>query len=370
MSKGEAEFVSADDLWAQLAQAWILNESNALILDVRSEGEFSESPIPMSINAPILTDSERHLVGLEYKTSGQDAAVHLGFKLVHAELRQRRVQDWKAAILNEKIKFISCWRGGLRSELAQQWLAAEGIELPRLQGGTKALRRRAINEFLNLRSSDGAFVLYGRTGSGKTEILRRLTSGSSHYGFLDLEGCAHHRGSAFGAFADSPQPSQVNFEYRMALSLAGLKAVGRKILVEGESRMIGGLTVPKSIFSFMSSLPIVVLETPLEERVRRIHEEYFLEPLKSQTPQSVLESFLVSLKAIERRLGGQRYQELRERRLQAFEEQNETLNLEVIRDLLVHYYDPLYDRFLSHQPTIWKRVSAQELGSLVAVKTP
>ena len=40
-----------------------LKMGNALLLDVRSEGEFNEDTIPVDINVPVLNNEERGMVG-------------------------------------------------------------------------------------------------------------------------------------------------------------------------------------------------------------------------------------------------------------------------------------------------------------------
>ncbi|SQI41686.1 tRNA 2-selenouridine synthase [Serratia plymuthica] len=37
-------------------------------------------------------------------------------------------------------RYIYCFRGGLRSQLVQQWLREAGVAYPRISGGYKALR--------------------------------------------------------------------------------------------------------------------------------------------------------------------------------------------------------------------------------------
>ena len=55
-------------------------------------------------------------------------------------------------------------------------------------------------------------VLGGMTGTGKTEVLRRLDDA------LDLEGHANHRGSSFGKRV-SGQPTQINFDNALAIDI-------------------------------------------------------------------------------------------------------------------------------------------------------
>ena len=101
--------------------------------------------------------------------------------------------------------FLYCFRGGMRSQIVQQWLRAEaGIDYPRITGGYKAMRGYLIG--VTDRAARGnLLVLGGLTGSGKTEILSDLGAA------VDLEGLARHRRSSFGRRAQA-QPSQIDFE--------------------------------------------------------------------------------------------------------------------------------------------------------------
>ena len=52
------------------------------LIDVRAPIEFNQGHMPNSINLPILTDEERHRIGIVYKQQGNEAAVRVGHKLV------------------------------------------------------------------------------------------------------------------------------------------------------------------------------------------------------------------------------------------------------------------------------------------------
>ena len=101
-------------------------------------------------------------------------------------------------------------RGGKRSQIAKSWLSDEGINVPIVKGGYKALRNTAI-EILDSVKNDRkkCVILAGRTGTGKTAILRDLKSS------IDLENHAMHRGSAFGGLFKE-QPTSINFENNLA----------------------------------------------------------------------------------------------------------------------------------------------------------
>ncbi|MDQ3232020.1 MAG: rhodanese-like domain-containing protein [Pseudobdellovibrionaceae bacterium] len=108
------------------------------MLDVRSEGEFATAAIPGFHNAPILRDQERHEVGLCYRLEGQAAAIKLGERLV-GPVRQSRVDDWLKNTAPGSPVIVCCWRGGMRSALASEWIEERGHEVLRVEGGYKAL---------------------------------------------------------------------------------------------------------------------------------------------------------------------------------------------------------------------------------------
>jgi tRNA 2-selenouridine synthase len=344
------EFISAEAAWQKLVEAQIAfrdqGEAPPLMLDVRSTGEFSRTQFPFSVCEPILDDQERHLVGLEYKQKGQAAAIALGHQLVAGLIREKRVERWMSVASQSTAMMITCWRGGLRSQTAQDWLKEKDIHLPRVRGGTKALRTIALQTLENIQLSDGAVVLAGPTGSGKTQKLRELEQSQSDWMALDLEALACHRGSAFGALPLKAQPSQPSFEIQIALHMAAAKALNKKLIFEDESRMIGQCTIPRTLYNVMEELPRHHHSISLIERMHRIHQDYFLAPLEHMSREAVLQEFLRNLQKIERRLGGDRFQEIKALRLQAFETNDESFNLQAIEKLLVWYYDPLYERSL------------------------
>ena len=146
---------------------------------------------------------------------------------------------------------IYCWRGGLRSQIAQRWLAESGVVLPRIVGGFKALRQFCLD--MLERSVARDFVLVGgRTGSGKTAVVQALAN------HVDLEALANHRGSAFGGHP-TPQPPPVAFENALAVALLKLDPHA-PTAIEDEGRSIGRLAVPQAVYDAMQRAPIVVLE--------------------------------------------------------------------------------------------------------------
>lgn len=321
--------------------------ANVPLLDVRAPVEFAQGAFPHAENIPLLTDEERHKVGIRYKEAGQDAAIELGYRLVSREEKARRIALWADWAQRHPEGVLYCFRGGLRSRLTQQMLAEEaGIVVPRVQGGYKALRRFLLNTLEECASCLSLVVLGGRTGSGKTELLQRVERS------IDLEGMAYHRGSAFGRHA-LPQPTQINIDNRIAIRL--LRFTGNApVLVEDEGRAIGSREVPLPLFQAMQRAPLVLLEATLEERETQSYKDYVLNALaeyqllwgQEEGSARYIEQVYQSLDRIQRRLGGVRHQELRallHEAWPAFLGGDEAGMRAFIRRLLLEYYDPMYD---------------------------
>ncbi len=305
-------------------------------IDLRSPGEFAAGAVPGAINMPLLSDDERHQVGLTYKNDGQTAAISLGEALVSGQVREERLQAWVDFARANPDAWLYCWRGGLRSSTVQAWLEDAGIHLPRIPGGFKALRARCLELLEAATVSKPWLVLGGRTGSAKTVVLNRVK------GSIDLEGLANHRGSAFGA-ARTAQPTPIAFEN--SLAVAWLQHDHPFLLLEDESRTIGRLALPASWHDAMQTAPVVILEADLERRAEHIAAEYVSEPLAAGVSEAELRQNLSSaLDRIQRRLGGLRHQEVSQLLRRGFSSGNHTPWIE---RLLSWYYDPMYDYQLS-----------------------
>lgn len=311
--------------------AGILREARPLI-DVRSPVEFRRGALPGAVNLPLLTDDERAAVGRMYKAAGRKAAVALGRELVAEGAKAARVAAWRDFAVGHPEALLVCWRGGLRSEIAQAWLAAAGIVLPRVAGGFKALRHVCLQAIQTAAASRRFVLVGGRTGSGKTEVVRNARV------HIDLEAIANHRGSAFGGLP-IPQPAPVTFENALAAAFLQLSA-DEPVVVEDESRTIGRLAVPAALYNAMQDAPIVLLDVDAADRVANIYREYVL---RAAAPEAHLAT---ALSRIERRLGGVRYRELAALMRTAFTAEacrRREAHCQWIRRLLAYYYDPMYD---------------------------
>lgn len=319
------------------------------LMDVRAPVEFDKGAFALAINRPLMNDLERERVGTCYKQRGQQAAIELGHELVSGPLKQQRIDSWAAFAKAQPQGFLYCFRGGLRSQITQQWLKSEaGIEFPRVLGGYKALRNYLI-EVTDQAVAECDFVLIGGlTGSGKTEVLTRLRNA------LDLEGHANHRGSSFGKHATA-QPAQISFENALAVDILKKRAQGiDQFVLEDEGRVVGSRAIPLGLFRGMQQYPMVWLEESFEARVERILQDYvidlcaeYLEVQGIETGFGVFaERLRESLASILKRLGGERYQRLAALMDAALIEQQKSGSVDLhrgwISGLLGEYYDPMY----------------------------
>ena len=331
------------------------------LMDVRAPIEFSQGAFPHTVNYPLMNDQERHEVGISYKRNGQDAAIKLGHKLVSGEVRQQRIKQWQSFAKQHPDGYLYCFRGGLRSRTVQQWLKEAGVELPLIQGGYKAMRRVLIDE-LEQSINEGHFVILGgKTGTGKTWLLKSLSQS------VDLEGMANHRGSSFGRFPDG-QPSQIDFENRLSITLMKFRNKGiDRFWMEDESRLIGSLSIPQDLQEKMKMSPLVMLEEDLSFRINVILKDYVIDlenyyqnycqsqwPVDSSEPYNKIIGFeqfsiylLASLERVKKRLGGERFKLIYQQMQSALDEQRSSGKLDLhrqwIESLLSCYYDPMYE---------------------------
>lgn len=179
------------------------------VIDVRSPAEFADDHIPGAINLPVLNDDERARVGTIYKQESPFAARKVGAALVSRNIA-RHLDEHFADKPKEYRPLVYCWRGGQRSGSFAIILSQIGFRATVLGGGYKTYRGQVMD---GLREVSGRFefrVLAGRTGSGKTRVLREMAALGGQV--LDLEELAVHRGSLLGSEPGCPQPPQRLFE--------------------------------------------------------------------------------------------------------------------------------------------------------------
>ncbi|MBB3192104.1 tRNA 2-selenouridine(34) synthase MnmH [Halomonas cerina] len=319
----------------------LLREGRVLI-DVRAPVEFAQGSLPGAVNLPLMDDAERHQVGIAYKQQGQAAAIALGERLVSGGLKAARVAAWRRLVEAHPDALIFCFRGGLRSRLAQQWLCETGIDRPRIRGGWKAMRQ-ALCARIDAAAEQPLLVVGGLTGCAKTSLIQALDHG------LDLEGCARHKGSAFGRHP-LPAPSQIDFEHAMGRRLLELPG---PVVVEDESRHIGAANIPLTFWRAMQMAPRVRVEMPLDWRLAQIHKDY-IDDLWAVYRHHCGEwlgwalmrkQLALSLMRLKKRLGSARLARLQRLQALAFREHergNRQAHEAWLAPLLTEYYDPMY----------------------------
>jgi tRNA 2-selenouridine synthase len=307
-----------------LEQALAMRDKGALLVDARSPDEFAEATIPGAINVPLLDNAERAEVGTLYKQIGKQQARRRGVEIVAPKIPAfvERVAGRQAATGLPVIVF--CWRGGMRSLALAQFLDLAGVPARQLSGGHKGFRRLVLDYFEQ--AGWGRLLVFrGLTGVGKTHYLHCLAE--LGYPVIDLEGLANHRGSAFGNLGLPPQPNQKMFEALLWDELRKIPGDGFA-LAEGESRHIGRVALPVTVYQALQSETSIWLNASLESRVRNILADYpAVERLK--------EEFTQPIRALKDKLG----KDTINRYLQLLEESRWS---ELVSELMVNYYDPLY----------------------------
>ncbi|WP_296697989.1 tRNA 2-selenouridine(34) synthase MnmH [Algoriphagus sp.] len=299
-----------------LEEFWSLRKQFPIV-DARSEGEFLQSHIPNAFNIPILSNEERIIVGTLYKEKGSLEATLKGFELVGPRFHAIQKDALKKFPLGKII--VYCWRGGMRSQILSWLLSMIGFEVYRLDGGYKTYRAFTFEE---VRKNWKLLLLGGKTGVGKTKLLQKLRELGEQ--ILDLEDLANHKGSAFGAIGQKPQPSVEQFENLMAEELR-LNDPDKVIWIENESRRIGRIIINDQFFELMSKSPLIDIRKSEEERIQLIEEEYSFLPK---------EELIAAVNRLKKKLGGLRTTE-------AIEDIINGNHQSWIANLLI-YYDKTY----------------------------
>lgn len=240
------------------------------VFDVRSPGEYEHAHIPGAHSLPLFSDDERAIVGTLYKQKGKTFAIKAGLDYfgpkMTAIITQVETQLKSLDIKDNKI-VVHCWRGGMRSAGVAWLLDLYGYDVTFLVGGYKAFRNWVLERFLDAYSFK---ILGGYTGSAKTETIKALEKNGATC--IDLEGLAHHKGSAFGGIDQPAQPSQEMFENKLALQLK--EKIDHPIWLEDESQRIGILNIPHQLWATMRKSPVFFLEIPFEHRLSHILQHY------------------------------------------------------------------------------------------------
>ena len=307
---------------------------SSIIIDVRSPAEYEHAHIPGAVNLPLFDNDERAMIGTTYKKQSREAAIKAGLPLFGNKMLPmiETVESWMAAAqkenhLTKPTLYVHCWRGGMRSAAVAWLLDLYGYKVIQLTGGYKAYRNWVLEQFT---IAYPLKVLGGYTGSGKTEILHALQE--KNYSVIDLEGLAHHKGSAFGAIGQLAQPSQEMFENILAKKLFEVNKNKKPIWIEDESQRIGTVLIPTPLFHLMRNSTCYFMTIPFEQRLLFILEGY-----GKFDQQSLIEA----TERIQKRLGGLETKNAVEHIMQG--------ELKEAFSILLKYYDKWYEKNAQNQ---------------------
>jgi len=271
-----------------------------LLIDVRSPSEYYKGHMPNSINIPLFDNDERSIIGTIYKKQGREKAVIEGLKFLEKKIEllldQLFMNIDSHKIIPEKYSNelsirIYCSRGGMRSQSIAWLLEKYKFNPITLKGGYKTYRRWILDSFSK---KWNIVIIGGKTGTGKTRLLSLLEK--NKYQTIDLEGFACHRGSTFGGLGMKEQPSNEQFENKIAEKLNSFK-FSNNIFVEAESANIGKCKIPHEFFNQIKKSRRIEILRSESNRLNELIDTYSVfkkEELKD------------SVQRIKKRLGPQR----------------------------------------------------------------
>ena len=274
---------------------------NGPLIDVRSPSEYYKGHMPNSINIPLFDNDERSIIGTIYKKEGREKAVIEGLNFLEKKMESlldnlfikidsyNNIPDKKN--YNELFIRIYCSRGGMRSQSIAWLLDKFKLNPITLEGGYKKYRRWILDCFSK---KWNIIIIGGKTGSGKTRLLSLLNK--NKYQTIDLEGFACHRGSTFGGLGMKEQPSNEEFENKIAEKLYSFKTI-KNVFVEAESANIGKCKIPHEFFNQMKKSRRIEILRSESNRLKELIDTYSVfkkEELKD------------SVQRIKKRLGPQR----------------------------------------------------------------
>jgi len=273
---------------------FLSNLNEGTLIDVRTPAEFEKGHISGAKNLPLFSNEERTIIGTIYKQIGRKPAILKGLEITGPKMKEFVKQAEALAGESNKL-FLYCWRGGMRSGSMAWLLDLYGFEVYTLKRGYKAFRNYALASF---DTKKNILILGGKTGSGKTQVLKELSMTGEQV--VDLEGLAHHKGSAFGTIGENENCSQEHFENKLAMDWMRIDPT-KPLWLEDESRSIGKKIIPESVWNQMREAHVINLDMPFETRLLHVIKIYGEFPVPE---------LIASVEKIQKRLGGLAYKQV------------------------------------------------------------
>ena len=176
-------------------------------------------------------------------------------------------------------------------------------------------------------------IIAGRTGSGKTKVLHALRDALGAQ-IIDLEGLAHHNGSAFGFVGHEEQPTPQQYGNDVAMAWHGLDK-SKWVFVEDEGTNVGKVSTPVGLYRLMRSAPVVLrIVLPMSFRIQVLLDDYTgMMQEKTTNWQARMEH---AVKSLEKRIGKEKCDAM----LSLLKDEDYA----TFANEALQYYDKLYDK--------------------------
>ena len=250
----------------------LAKDENAVLIDTRTPKEYEEAHAWGAVNIPLMSNDQRHLIGLTYHEQSKQAAIDMGWRIFSPRITDFCKQFDK---FRGKRLLVYCWRGGMRSRIVVNLLRRHGHDgnVQQVTGGYKHYLNKIVWKRLDAYAEDYKphfIVVTGHTGTRKTEILHRLASAGLP--MIDLEGLAGHRSSIYGAVDMNPQ-SQKMFSIGLYAKLHQYQNEPY-IFLEGEAHKVGDVHVPQFLCRRILSDRQILVTATMETRIANLKREY------------------------------------------------------------------------------------------------
>ena len=249
------------------------SQDSVVIIDTRTPAEYEAAHVWDALSIPLMTNYQRHVLGKTYHQVGKSAAIALGWKIFSTWRQKQFVRHFEK--YRGKTIYIYCWRGGMRSRIVTNLLLRAGFPtVYQVTGGYKSYLNQTVWNGLKQFATEYKpqfIVLFGHTGTGKTDLLRRLIDAG--YPVVDLEGLAGHRSSVYGA-VDLEQATQKMFSIGIYHQLLRYQN-SPFIFIEGEAHKVGNVHLPQFLQERLHTAPVKVhITATMATRVNLLKREY------------------------------------------------------------------------------------------------